>query len=88
MKVLANDGISQSGIDILKDAGFEVLTVHVAQEQLQNYINEHKIEVLLVRSAPQNRWQSWYLRICSAGFVFCTIQTAICRWKATRDLKS
>ena len=55
MKVLANDGISQSGIDILKDAGFEVLTVHVAQEQLQNYINEHKIEVLLVRSATKVR---------------------------------
>ncbi|MAB39620.1 MAG: 3-phosphoglycerate dehydrogenase [Aequorivita sp.] len=55
MKVLANDGISQSGIDILKDAGFEVLTIHVAQEQLQNYINEHKIEVLLVRSATKVR---------------------------------
>lgn len=55
MKILANDGISQSGIDVLKDAGFEVLTVHVAQEQLQNYINEHKIEVLLVRSATKVR---------------------------------
>lgn len=55
MKVLANDGISQSGIDALKDAGFEVLTVQVAQEQLQNYINEHKIEVLLVRSATKVR---------------------------------
>ena len=55
MKILANDGISQSGIDALKDAGFEVLTVHVAQEQLQNYINEHKIEVLLVRSATKVR---------------------------------
>ncbi|MDC8001748.1 D-2-hydroxyacid dehydrogenase [Aequorivita todarodis] len=55
MKILANDGISQSGIDLLKEAGFEVLTVHVAQEQLQNYINEHKIEVLLVRSATKVR---------------------------------
>lgn len=55
MKVLANDGISQNGIDALKDAGFEVLTVQVAQEQLQNYINEHKIEVLLVRSATKVR---------------------------------
>lgn len=53
MKVLANDGISQSGIDALKDANFEVLTVQVAQEQLQNYINEHKIDVLLVRSATK-----------------------------------
>ena len=55
MKILANDGISQSGINILEKAGFEVLTVHVAQEQLQNYINEHKITVLLVRSATKVR---------------------------------
>ncbi len=55
MKVLANDGISKSGITALEKAGFEVLTVQVAQEQLQNYINEHKIEVLLVRSATKVR---------------------------------
>ncbi len=55
MKVLANDGISKSGIDALKEAGFEVLTVHVAQEQLENYINEHKVDVLLVRSATTVR---------------------------------
>lgn len=55
MKILANDGISKSGITVLEKAGFEVLTVHVAQEQLQNYINEHKIEVLLVRSATKVR---------------------------------
>lgn len=55
MKILANDGISQSGIDALKKEGFEVLTVHVAQEQLKYYINEHKIEVLLVRSATKVR---------------------------------
>ncbi|WP_347372640.1 D-2-hydroxyacid dehydrogenase [Aequorivita sp. Q41] len=55
MKVLANDGISNSGIEKLEQAGFEVITVHVAQEQLQNYINEHKIEVLLVRSATKVR---------------------------------
>lgn len=53
MRILANDGISQAGIDTLKANGFEVLTVHVAQEQLANYINQHKIEVLLVRSATQ-----------------------------------
>lgn len=55
MKILANDGISKSGKDALEKAGFEVLTVQVAQEQLQNYINEHKIEVLLVRSATKVR---------------------------------
>ena len=55
MKILANDGISKSGKDALQKAGLEVLTVQVAQEQLQNYINEHKIEVLLVRSATKVR---------------------------------
>jgi D-3-phosphoglycerate dehydrogenase len=55
MKVLANDGISKSGITALEKAGFEVLTVNVAQEQLQNYINEHSVEVLLVRSATKVR---------------------------------
>ncbi|MAT89425.1 MAG: 3-phosphoglycerate dehydrogenase [Flavobacteriaceae bacterium] len=55
MKVLANDGISQSGIDALEQAGFEVLTVKVAQEQLQSYINENNVTVLLVRSATQVR---------------------------------
>lgn len=55
MKVLANDGISQSGVDALQDGGFEVITTNVAQEQLANYINEHKIEVLLVRSATTVR---------------------------------
>jgi len=51
MKVLANDGISQSGIDILKDAGFEVITTKVAQDQLVSYLNDNGISVLLVRSA-------------------------------------
>jgi D-3-phosphoglycerate dehydrogenase len=53
MRILANDGISPAAIAQLKDNGFEVLTIHVAQEQLANYINQHKIEVLLVRSASQ-----------------------------------
>ena len=55
MRILANDGISQAAVDSLKSNGFEVLTVNVAQEQLINYINQHKIEVLLVRSATQVR---------------------------------
>ncbi|MEJ6791402.1 MAG: D-2-hydroxyacid dehydrogenase [Lacinutrix sp.] len=55
MKVLANDGISQSGIENLEKAGFEVSTTTVAQEQLANYINENKISVVLVRSATTVR---------------------------------
>ena len=55
MKVLANDGVSQSGIDALEAAGFDVNTTTVAQEQLINYINENDISVLLVRSATTAR---------------------------------
>lgn len=55
MKVLANDGISQSGIDALEKGGYEVITTTVAQEQLANYINEKDIAVLLVRSATTVR---------------------------------
>lgn len=55
MKILANDGVSQSGIDSLETAGFEVLTTTVAQEQLVNFINENKIVGLLVRSATKVR---------------------------------
>lgn len=53
MRILANDGISQAGIDTLKSNGFEVLTINVAQEQLVSYINKHNIAALLVRSATQ-----------------------------------
>lgn len=54
-KILANDGISSAGKQALEQAGFEVLTVFVAQDQLANYINDNQIEVLLVRSATKVR---------------------------------
>ncbi|HAP96523.1 MAG TPA: 3-phosphoglycerate dehydrogenase, partial [Chryseobacterium sp.] len=53
MKVLANDGLAQSGIDALKENGFEVITDKVAQENLITYINENQVKVLLVRSATK-----------------------------------
>ena len=55
MKILANDGISQSGIDALQQGGFEVITTKVAQVQLEKFINEHQIDAILVRSATQVR---------------------------------
>lgn len=55
MKVLANDGISQSGIEALENGGFEVITTKVAQNQLENFINENSVDVILVRSATQVR---------------------------------
>jgi D-3-phosphoglycerate dehydrogenase len=55
MKVLANDGISKSGIIALEKGGFEVITTKVAQEQVANYINENNVSVILVRSATKVR---------------------------------
>ncbi|CAI8346819.1 MAG: Hydroxypyruvate reductase [Owenweeksia sp. TMED14] len=55
MKILANDGIAQSGIDALVSSGHEVLTINVAQDQLVEYINDKKVDVLLVRSATTAR---------------------------------
>ncbi len=55
MKVLANDGVSQSGIEALENAGFEVITTKVAQEQLKDYLKNNEIDVLLVRSATKVR---------------------------------
>ena len=54
-KILANDGISSSGIKALEEAGFEVITTTVAQEQLVNFINDNEVIALLVRSATQVR---------------------------------
>lgn len=53
MKVLANDGISKSGITTLENAGFKVITTKVAQEQVANYINTNDVQVILVRSATK-----------------------------------
>lgn len=55
MKVLANDGISKSGIKALEKGGFEVITTKVAQEQVANFINSNGVSVLLVRSATKVR---------------------------------
>ena len=55
MKILANDGISQNGMDALEAAGFEVLNIKVAQNQLESYINTNGIDAVLVRSATEIR---------------------------------
>jgi len=55
IKVLANDGISQSGIDALTTKGFDVITKKVNQEDLIKTINSENFEVLLVRSATNVR---------------------------------
>jgi len=55
MKILANDGIAQSGIDVLEAAGFTVVTKTVEQDNLVAAINENRYVGLLVRSATKVR---------------------------------
>jgi len=55
MKILANDGVSPSGVKKLEEHGHEVIQKHIAQDQLTDYINKNDIHVLLVRSATKVR---------------------------------
>ncbi len=54
-KILANDGISESGKVALEEKGFQVITEKVDQENLIETINKEDIKVLLVRSATTAR---------------------------------
>ena len=55
IKILANDGISKSGIETLEEKGFKVVTEKVNQEDLISTINSENYEALLVRSATTAR---------------------------------
>jgi len=55
MIILANDGLAPSGIEMLEQNGYTVLTNKVAQEQLATFINDKNVDVLLVRSATKVR---------------------------------
>lgn len=55
MKILANDGIADSGKEVLEKAGFTVVTETVDQGNLIDAINTEGYEVLLVRSATKVR---------------------------------
>ena len=55
INILANDGISKSGENALKNAGFNISTITVAQDQLIKHIQKENIEVVLVRSATTIR---------------------------------
>ena len=55
MKILANDGISDSGKKKLEESGFDVSTTFVEQKKLVSHINKENISILLVRSATKVR---------------------------------
>jgi D-3-phosphoglycerate dehydrogenase len=53
IRILANDGIDQSGKQILEAAGFEVVTQKINQEDLASQLNN--FDAILVRSATKVR---------------------------------
>ena len=55
IKVLANDGISDSGVSLLESKNYEVITENVPQDNLIEYINNNNVSCLLVRSATKVR---------------------------------
>ena len=55
IKILANDGISNAGKELLEQNGFYVSTENVPQEKLIDAINTEGYSVLLVRSATKVR---------------------------------
>jgi D-3-phosphoglycerate dehydrogenase len=55
MRVHANDGIAASAKAALTEEGFTVSTESIPQDQLGRFINEQKVDVLLVRSATKVR---------------------------------
>lgn len=55
MNILVNDGMSASGAQALKDAGFNLFEEKVEQDNLIDFMNENKIDAILVRSATKVR---------------------------------
>ena len=55
MNILANDGISPSGLKAIKEAGHNLTTDFIAADKLEAYINDNKIDGVLVRSATKIR---------------------------------
>lgn len=53
MKILANDGLSQEGIDVIVNAGLEVDTNNIPQEELAVRLNDY--DAIIVRSATTVR---------------------------------
>lgn len=52
-RILANDGIAPNGKQLLEEAGFEVITDKVAQEDLMTELNNY--DAIIVRSATKVR---------------------------------
>ena len=53
MRILANDGIHPEGKKLLEEAGFEVQTEKVSQDELADHVAQNSVVGILVRSATQ-----------------------------------
>ena len=53
IRILANDGIADNGKQLLEDAGFEVVTEKIPQDQLMTKLND--FDAIIVRSATEVR---------------------------------
>ena len=53
IRILANDGIADNGKQLLEDAGFEVVTDKIPQDQLMTKLND--FDAIIVRSATKVR---------------------------------
>ena len=55
MNILANDGISPSGLEALKNNGHTVYTDFIEVSELEAFINNNQVDGILVRSATKVR---------------------------------
>lgn len=55
MKILANDGISKKGAELLTQNGFEVIDEKIPQDELVSYLNQNSIDAIIVRSSTEVR---------------------------------
>jgi D-3-phosphoglycerate dehydrogenase len=53
MKILATDGLSGIGVQLLENAGHEVIIKKVAQNQLSDYITTNEFDGVLVKRSTQ-----------------------------------
>ena len=53
IRILANDGIASNGQQLLEDAGFEVVTTKIPQDELMTKLNDY--DAIIVRSATKVR---------------------------------
>ena len=73
MNVLANDGISQEGVEKLTAAGFNTILESVDQANIIDFINENNIEVLLCYCRQRQKCHLSLIRIVQKEMITLSI---------------